>query len=421
MTAVAVEALAGRDSQSRREWQRIAAARPQLAATAAKYLSQLGLSLRPASVVVADAALRQLALYLLDEQPHVSGFADVGRAEIEAFKLHLAARPGRLANVTANTLRQRLGTLRTFFDRIGEWDWDDAPRRTPIYSIDLPIVDDPLPKFLDDAQAARLLRAATNDPDPLPRLVVHLLARTGVRVGELCRLRRDGIVHLDGGWWLRVPIGKLHNDRYVPLHPQLVEMLTDWLAGSDDHASGLLLVRANGNPLNPCAVTRMLNRVARSAGIGHVHPHQLRHTLATQAINRGMRLEAIAAMLGHRTLRMTLVYARIANRTVADQYHSVSQSVDALYDDPALPGGETTAMRRLRDEHRRMLGNGWCTRPSELDCAFESICEGCGFFQTTIEFKPTLERQRDHAADHDQPARATTYQRLIDTLNSRTG
>jgi site-specific recombinase XerD len=378
------------------------------------------LSLRPASVVVADAALRQLALYLLDAQPHVSGFADVARAEIEAFKLHLAARPGRLALVTANTLRQRLGTLRTFFDRIGEWDWDDAPRRTPIYSIDLPIVDDPLPKFLDDAQAARLLRAASNDTDPLRRLVVHLLARTGVRVGELCRLRRDGIVHLDGGWWLRVPIGKLHNDRYVPLHPQLVDLLTEWLNVSDDHGTGLLLVRPNGRPLNPCAVARMLNRVAARAGIGHVHPHQLRHTLATQAINRGMRIEAIAAMLGHRTLRMTLVYARIANRTVADQYHSVSQSVDALYDDPALPGGETTAMRRLRDEHRRMLGNGWCTRPADLDCAFETICEGCGFFQTTIEFKPTLQRQRDHAAEHDQPARATTYQRLIDTLDSHT-
>ena len=420
MTAVAVEMPPPGGSQSQREWQRVAAARPQLAATAAKYLSQLGLSLRPASVVVADAALRQLALYLIDTQPHVSGFADVGRAEIEAFKLHLAARPGRLATVTANTLRQRLGTLRTFFDRIGEWDWDDAPRRTPIYSVDLPIVDDPLPKFLDDAQAARLLRAASNDPDPLQRLVVHLLARTGVRVGELCRLRRDGIVHLDGGWWLRVPIGKLHNDRYVPLHPQLVELLTDWLTSSDDHGTGLLLIRANGRPLNPCAVTRMLNRVARRAGIGHVHPHQLRHTLATQAINRGMRLEAIAAMLGHRTLRMTLVYARIANRTVADQYHSVSQSVDALYDDPALPGGETTAMRRLRDEHRRMLGNGWCTRPADLDCAFETICEGCGFFQTTIEFKPTLEQQREHAASHDQPGRAKLYQRLIDTLDSHT-
>ncbi|MGW1037609.1 tyrosine-type recombinase/integrase [Streptomyces antibioticus] len=58
---------------------------------------------------------------------------------------------------------------------------------------------------------------------------------------------------------------------------------------------------------------------AEWAGLGRVTPHQLRHTLATQAINRGMSLEAIAALLGHRSLSMTRVYARIADRPVADE------------------------------------------------------------------------------------------------------
>ena len=70
---------------------------------------------------------------------------------------------------------------------------------------------------------------------------------------------------------------------------------------------------------------------AKKAGIGHAHPHQLRHTLATQAINRGMRLETIAEMLGHRSMDMTLVYARIANRVVADEYAAVMEQIDALY------------------------------------------------------------------------------------------
>jgi hypothetical protein len=49
-------------------------------------------------------------------------------------------------------------------------------------------------------------------------------------------------------------------------------------------------------------------------------------------------------------------------------------------------------MRKLRAEmHRRMLGNGYCARPVELDCHFESICESCTFFVTTAEFRPTLE------------------------------
>ena len=50
--------------------------------------------------------------------------------------------------------------LRSFFDRIIEWDWDDAPMRIPIFSVDVPVADDPLPRFLDDVQAARLAAAA---------------------------------------------------------------------------------------------------------------------------------------------------------------------------------------------------------------------------------------------------------------------
>src|SRR5690242_21861713 len=128
-----------------------------------------------------------------------------------------------------------------------------------------------------------------------------------------------------------------------------------------------------------------------------------------------MSLEAIAAMLGHRSLDMTLRYAKIASRTVADEYFAVTEKAGALYgQDPVLPADVIgPEMARLRREHHRMLGNGWCTRPPELDCAFESICETCTFFQTSIEFRPTLLRQRDHAAQHDQPHRADLFNQLL--------
>jgi len=74
-------------------------------------------------------------------------------------------------------------------------------------------------------------------------------------------------------------------------------------------------------------------------------------------------------------------------------------------------------MRRLRAEmHRRMLGNGYCARPVDLDCHFESICESC-----TIEFRPTLQAQRDDAARKGQSGRQKVYdgllQRLADTAS----
>lgn len=79
-------------------------------------------------------------------------------------------------------------------------------------------------------------------------------------------------------------------------------------------------------------------------------------------------------------MRMTLVYARIANRTVADEYFTVAEKVEALYDAPkSLPANaEGPKMTKLRREmHSRMLGNGYCARPVGLDCHFESICESC--------------------------------------------
>ena len=66
-----------------------------------------------------------------------------------------------------------------------------------------------------------------------------------------------------------------------------------------------------------------------------------------------------------------------------------------------------------------MLGNGWCTRPAKLDCAMEAICEGCGFFQTTIAFRPTLQAQHDDALAKGQDGRAELLANLLNSPASR--
>ena len=57
-----------------------------------------------------------------------------------------------------------------------------------------------------------------------------------------------------------------------------------------------------------------------------------------------------------------------------------------------------------------------CTRPAELDCAFESICENCSFFQTSIEFRPTLQAQHDDADAKGQDHRAALFDKLLTGL-----
>jgi site-specific recombinase XerD len=407
-------------SASEREWADLVVETPMLVSTMRRYLTQLATFLAPRSVDVADITLRQFARWLIASSD-VTAVAAISRTHIEDYKVWLASAPGSAGTTLAkNTQRHRLRMIRSFFERIIEWDWTDAPGRNPIFHGDIPARVDPLPKFLDDQAAAKLMAAARAHRIPRYRLVIEMLARTGLRASELCQLDADAVTLIGDAYWLRVPVGKLRNDRFIPLHPDLVTLLAKWTADNSDHIRAQhRLLADEHSPIDRRTVHRIVATTAKKAGIGTVHPHQLRHTLATQAINRGMRLEAIAALLGHRSMEMTLTYARIADRVVADEYAAVSAQVDALYNAAGIPGAlpaeiETAAMTRLRKEsHARMLGNGMCTRPAELECRMESACETCAYFRTGPEFVPVLLRQRDHALKHGQTDRAALFDDLV--------
>ena len=156
------------------DWADIVVHAPVLAATMRRYLDQMALSLRPSSVDCFEATLRQLAGMLVRDFPAVTTVAGIEREHIEAYKTWLSARPGyrktgsdgRPSRLSKTTLGMRLGHLRAFFSRIIEWGYDDVPTRIPVYSTDKPILDKPLPKFLDDAQAAAFMNAARALPDP---------------------------------------------------------------------------------------------------------------------------------------------------------------------------------------------------------------------------------------------------------------
>ena len=102
-----------------------------LAATMLRYLDQLALSLRPASVKRAETMLRRFAGDPTNNHPEVESLIDVERVHIEAFKRYLPTRPGKNGRppLSEMTIRMTLGTLRTFFERVSEWDYPDAPRR----------------------------------------------------------------------------------------------------------------------------------------------------------------------------------------------------------------------------------------------------------------------------------------------------
>jgi site-specific recombinase XerD len=303
---------------SDRDWARMSGDAPQLVATMRRYLIQLTTFLAPRSVEVADQTLRQFTRWVTTATD-ITAVAGIERRHIEDYKVWLAARPGQKGKLLAkNTQRHRLRMIRIFLERLIEWDWPEAPGRNPVLHGDIPPRSEPIPRFLTDQQAAAFMAAARNHPLARYRLVAQVLARTGLRASELCELAADAVTRIgNDGYWLRVPVGKLRNDRMIPLHQDVVDLFADWTATNAEHIRRTRrLLADHHDPIDRRTVHRIVARVGATAGIDDMHPHRLRHTLATQAINRGMRLEAIAALLGHRSLEMTLVYAKITDRVV---------------------------------------------------------------------------------------------------------
>lgn len=113
---------------------------------------------------------------------------------------------------------------------------------------------------------------------------------------------------------------------------------------------------------------------------------------------------------------MTLIYARISDRTVADEYFRVTEAVEANYRQmgPLPVGAGNADTTRARTDHRRLLANGHCTRPALLGCVFESVCERCGFFETGPQFVTILKRQSKHADQRGQSDRRDLFDGLIE-------
>ena len=297
-----------------------------------------------------------------------------------------------------------------FFVRIDEWGWDEAPARVPMFPGDLPRQDHPLPKALDDAAAAKLLRAAHNDKRLLVRVTVEVLLRTGLRVSEFTALPADAVVQIGAAPWLHVPVGKLREDRYLPLHPQLVDLIDEYRTAARParaSAAAAPRERAAAGPAHRHPVHQQGRRRSRAAAHpsppAAAHPghpgHQPRHDPGSD------RRDARAPQLD-----MTLRYAKIANRTVAEEYFAVTDKVDALYAKPAPlpadaigPNMARLAPRAPPTPRQRLLHP---TTRARLRLRVD-LREPARFFQTSIEFRPTLQAQHDDAARQgpDPPSR----------------
>ncbi|HVH93416.1 MAG TPA: site-specific integrase [Nocardioidaceae bacterium] len=177
-----------------------------------------------------------------------------------------------------------------------------------------------LPQALTPAQL-RALVASCDRRTPTGRrdyAIVLLLARLGLRSGEVARLGLDDIDWHRGE--LRV-VGKGNRGESLPLPADVGAAITAYLRrGRGSSAQGrsvFVRVHAPHRALTAGGIGNVVNAAGERAGLGHVHAHQLRHSAATAMLRAGSPLAEVGQVLRHRSAFNTAIYAKVDQDALA--------------------------------------------------------------------------------------------------------
>lgn len=311
--------------------------------TQRRYLDTIAVTFRPNTVIDARSAINGFIDYLEKEHPQLRSFCELERVHIEGWLRYLAKRKLR-----RNTRRNRILKVRSFLERIQGWDPKEAPGPSLFRRGDLPAEERYLPKPLSP-EADRALKNELEQQSGLVPKALLLLRRTGLRCQELLDLKVDALTELPGAQWaLRVPLGKLHSERVIPVDSETAAIFREisQLRGSPAplvdpetaKPAAFLLVRSHGQRLTREALRYHLQRAEQRAQLEeHPTPHRLRHSYATEMLRAGISLPVLMRLLGHRSLGMTLSYAEVTGLDVQRAYAKTIEALHSRHEIPTPP------------------------------------------------------------------------------------
>ena len=295
-----------------------------------------------------------------------------------------------------------------------------------MFGTDLPRLPEPLPRALPPDTDRDLMAAVADLSDPAARYGIQILRGTGMRIGELLDLELDCLWDTPNhGTWVKVPLGKLDNERMVPLDPDTLAAFDGWITQRQPQRSlphprhnrpADFLFVDKGRRVSDRRIRQGLFQAAADAGLQgpdgrplSVTPHQLRHTYGTTLANAGMNLQALMALLGHVSPEMTLRYAKLAAPTVRAAYEAALGKMPSRQKLIIAPLGGRAVPERVEWLRQEMLktrvAHGYCSRHLSAEaCPYANICEQCDNFVTTPEFLPQLEAQLDDVTALHQDA-----------------
>jgi integrase/recombinase XerD len=173
----------------------------------------------------------------------------------------------------------------------------------------------PQPRGLAAAEVARLLSSCDRRRSVGRRdhAILMLLARLGLRAGEVAALRLEDIDWRHGEMIVRGKGGRIEA---MPLPTEVGSAVASYLQrgrprSNDGCRAVFLRARAPWVPLGLAGVQTVVRNASRRAGLEVIGPRRLRHSAATQMHRRGLPLAVVAQVLRHRDTRVTTVYVDV--------------------------------------------------------------------------------------------------------------
>ena len=265
--------------------------------------------------------LRLFAAYL--KRRKIENSADVKREDIVAFLAN-----EREKGMKGSTRSRRTAAIRMFFRHLKE---RRRVAENPSDLMDAPKKALALPRVLSEAEVFAMLDEVKGE-DPISlrdRAILEVMYGCGLRVSELCELKREDIVA--DGELLRI-LGKGSKERIVPIGTAAGHALTAYLEGSresfakGDLAEGHIFLTRLGRPFTRQGVFKIVRARAAAVGIAadRISPHVLRHCFASHMLSHGADIRAIQELLGHADIGTTQIYTHVDTARFSDihrQYH----------------------------------------------------------------------------------------------------
>lgn len=144
--------------------------------------------------------------------------------------------------------------------------------------------------------------------------IIDMLSSTGIRVGELININISDINFIEREC---IVLGKGGKERTIYFDARTKVHLQLYLESRNDSNEALFVSLKKPNKrLQIGGVEALIRNLGAKVGIKKAHPHKFRRTLATDAIDKGMPIEQLQQLLGHRRIDTTLMYAMVKQSNV---------------------------------------------------------------------------------------------------------